>query len=123
MIISNNPLVSNSYDNVKYVEGTYRDVLIQVRDLVFLGHGLVSHPLGASIGQIQSPIRSIIVTDDKTHDEYSIETISQSIEKYDLTMGERQAKYSSQEDYEMLDLELLKSTINELEKLEKIEER
>ncbi len=119
MIISNNKLVVNKFENVISVDGLFRDVLIQARDLVYLGHKLETHPLFASIGMMHSPTRSIILSDERVYDELSLTTISQSIEKYERTMGIRNVKEKQTEDFELIDLQLLEAALNELEMIEK----
>ena len=75
-IISNNPVIRDNFDNVIFIEGDFLDVLIKVRDLVYTGHELINHPLGASIRMMFSPYRSIMVGD-KTSDnnQYYMDTI------------------------------------------------
>ncbi len=60
-IVTNNPLVKLELENLYFVEGSYEDVLIKVRDLIYEGIELISHPLGASMRMLYSPYRSIIV--------------------------------------------------------------
>ena len=49
MIVTNNPLVEkvlSKYYEVRYLpEENYRAILITVRDLVYAGHKLYTHPL------------------------------------------------------------------------------
>ena len=47
-----------------FVEGTFRDVLVKVRDMVYSGHKLVTHPLFASSRMMFSPFRTVIVGDE-----------------------------------------------------------
>ena len=39
----------------------YRDVLVQVRDLIYAGHKLLSHPQASSLKPNQTPYRTILV--------------------------------------------------------------
>ncbi|MDO5457603.1 MAG: GrdX family protein [Atopococcus tabaci] len=120
MIVTNNRKVLAQYPQAVFIEGGFRDVLVQVRDFVHLGHKLESHPLGASIGMMHSPVRSILISEHiQDYDELSQNIISQSIEKYDITMGTRNSKDDKRSDYETLDLELLDAAIEELERLKK----
>ena len=65
LIVSNNPLVRLDFENMIFVEGSYEDVLIKVRDLVYEGVELISHPLTASMRMLYSPYRSIILGNKK----------------------------------------------------------
>lgn len=108
------------YPQAVFIEGNFRDVLLQARDFIHLGYKLESHPLGASIGMMHSPVRSILISEQiQDYDELSQNIISQSIEKYDITMGTRNSKDDKRSDYETLDLELLIAAIDELERLKK----
>ncbi len=59
-IVTNNPNVKGVYEELLFVDGTFLEVLINVRDLVHQGYELISHPLGSSIRTMYSPYRSII---------------------------------------------------------------
>lgn len=87
LLITNNPLVARcmggSYP-VELVEGGYRDVLVKVRDMVYLGHTLYTHPLAGSVKPNETVYRSVAVS--KKPHEFSAEQaemISNSIMAYD----------------------------------------
>ena len=68
MIITNNDWVLDKYKdsfNVIYIDGSFKDVLIAVRDKLHLGHELLTHPLGSSVKPSETPYKSIIITDNK----------------------------------------------------------
>lgn len=113
-IISNNPVIRDNFDNVIFIEGDFLDVLIKVRDLVYTGHELINHPLGASIRMMFSPYRSIMVGD-KTSDnnQYYMETIENSIINYKKHMEVRLVDNNNNEDYATIDKDLLMSAIRE----------
>jgi hypothetical protein len=113
-IISNNPTVKEEFQNVVFVEGGFLDVLIKVRDLVYTGHELINHPLGASIRIMFSPYRSIIVGDKTTsNNQYFMETIENSIINYKKHMEVRLVDNNNNEDYRYIDKDLLMSAIRE----------
>ncbi len=63
IIITNNPEVAACWAQVtEWVEGGARAVLRRARDLVHLGHRLLSHPLAGSVKPNESPYRSVIVS-------------------------------------------------------------
>ena len=116
LIVTNNPLVNKESDNVCFVEGSYEDVLIKVRDLVYEGVELVSHPLGASMRILFSPYRSIIVGQkNKEMNLFHVETIENSIINYRKNLKSRKVDWVHADDYALIDNELLKSTFRDLE--------
>ncbi len=121
-IVTNNPSVKDKYDNVIFVNGSYRDVLFKVRDMVHTGSELINHPLGASIRMFFSPYRSIIIREnidgDVSKDNgYSIETIENSIENYNKQMQARDPDTENSEDYSFIDEELLISALGEFNRM------
>lgn len=113
-IITNNPIVKENFENILFVEGEFLDVLIKVRDLVYIGHELINHPLGASIRMMFSPYRSIIIGEKtSTNNQYFIETIENSIINYKKQMEVRLVDYDNKEDYASIDKYLLISAIRE----------
>lgn len=113
-IVTNNPTVQKSYDDVIFIKGSFEDVLIKVRDLVHSGYELINHPLGASIRMFYSPYRSIIIGQkkEKINDIY-VEIIENSIENYRKNMEVRDPDIENKEDYSLIDMELLISALGE----------
>ena len=64
-IITNNPLVRtvlSEYYTVEYYEGiSYREVLVKVRDLVYSGYELLTHPMAGSVKPNETMYKSIVV--------------------------------------------------------------
>lgn len=116
-IVSNNPVVKGKHENVIFVEGDFKDVLIKVRDLVHTGSELINHPLGASIRMFYSPYRSIIIRRKSGKaDQFHIETIENSIENYNKQMESRNPDDDNSEDYSFIDESLLDSALEEFKK-------
>ena len=116
LIVSNNPLVRLDCENMIFVEGSYEDVLIKVRDLVYEGVELVSHPLTASMRMLYSPYRSIILGNKNNKvDPFHMETIENSIIDYRKNLKNRKVDWKNKDDYAFVDYELLKSTFRDLE--------
>ena len=113
MVITNNPLLRGEAD-VQFVEGGFRDVLVRVRDLVYTGHELVSHPLFASLGMMFSPYRTVILGEGTA--EPSAEhacIIEDSIISYDhVTQGRQRVEWND-EDYARMDYELYEAACRE----------
>ncbi len=65
ILITNNPKVKND-ETIRclkeYVDGSYRDVLIAVRDRVHKGHKLLSHPLSGSVKPNETPYKSVLIS-------------------------------------------------------------
>lgn len=111
-IVTNNIAVKKDFNNVLFIEGTFEDVLIKVRDLVHQGVELISHPLGASISMLFSPCRSIIVGEKKdVINSYHIEAIENSIINYRNTNKGRKVNMKNVDDYALIDAELLKTAL------------
>ena len=123
MIITNNPAVTAAYEqmkNVRYVEGSYRDVLVEVRNLVHIGHEQVTHPLMGSLKPNETPYRSVVVSDEPVqgcHTE-AILIIEESIAVFDRfarTARPDRGAYASENakrDFREIDLSLLKSALD-----------
>lgn len=114
IIITNNPLVAEKYINVFCIEGSVEETLIKVRDLVYQGYELVSHPLAASLRMLFSPYRSVIVGPKKeTLNFEHAEIIESSIHKYKNHMDVRKKDEANREDYKKIDLLLLESALQD----------
>lgn len=114
IIVTNNPLVREEFEDVLFVQGSFREVLVKVRDMIHQGQELINHPLGASIRMIYSPYRSIIMGDiTEEAREFYTQTIESAIENYDKHMQKRNVDFENSEDYARIDRELLLSAIEE----------
>jgi hypothetical protein len=114
VIVTNNPQVGKDLGKVELVDGSFEDVLIKVRDLVYQGHQLISHPIGASMRMLFSPYRSVLVGVERTQikEVYSL-TIESSIDTFRRSTANRNVDYVNADDYARIDLELLKEAIKE----------
>ncbi len=67
-IITNNPLVKtvlSDWYKVEYHEGvSYRDILVMVRNLVYEGYELHTHPMAGSVKPNETMFKSIVVGTD-----------------------------------------------------------
>ena len=116
MIITNNQRVAENHQGAIYINGDMNELYKKVRDFVYIGHKLHTHPLSASIGMLHSPVKSVILSDDKHFDQSSMKIISESIQKYTILIGKRKPKMTRQSDYELLDLELTSTALGELKR-------
>jgi hypothetical protein len=114
LIITNNPLVAEKYENVLWTDGSVEKTLIIVRDFIHQGYELVSHPLAASLRMLFSPYRSIII--DKKKEKLNFEhaqIIEDSIIKYKKHMDLRKTDEKTRDDYKKIDLLLLEAALSE----------
>jgi len=67
-IITNNPLVKTvlgEFYNVEFHEGkSYREILVMVRDIVYNGYELMTHPMAGSVKPNETMFKSIVVGTD-----------------------------------------------------------
>lgn len=116
-VVTNNPLLKEE-DEVLFVEGTFRDVLVKVRDLVYEGHKLVTHPLFASSRMMFSPFRTVIVGErQEKPSEFECQIIENSIQSYDIATAHRNRQPEHDDDYAFLDQSLYQAALEELEQL------
>lgn len=115
--VTNNPRLMDKEGAIP-VDGTFRDVLIKVRDMVHAGYELISHPLFASSRMMFSPFRSILVGQkmDTPRIEF-IEIIENSIISYDNAMARRNRQPEHDDDYAYVDESLFYSALEEIERL------
>lgn len=65
IIITNNPMVRDEFSEkyqVDYAEISFEDILKKVRDKVYLGHQLLTHPLSGSVKPNETPYKSIMIS-------------------------------------------------------------
>lgn len=114
LIVTNNPALSKDLGKCQMVEGSFEDVLLKVRDLVYEGHELISHPIGASMRMLFSPYRSVLVgpRTSEIKEIYAL-TIENSIDTFRRSTANRKVDLENADDYARIDIELLKGAINE----------
>lgn len=115
IIVTNNPIVAEKYENLFFIDGSVEKILIKVRDMVHEGYELISHPLAASLRMIYSPYRSVIVGNyqAKVVDFLSAEIIEDSIIKFKRLTDHRKMDIANNADYQTVDLNLLESALSE----------
>lgn len=116
IIITNNSMVrdelSTSYQ-VEYEDISYEDVLRKVRDRVYAGHKLLTHPLSGSVKPNETPYKSVMIsTEPGKLDLESVEIIERAIHscaKFEF----RSDKYKPEvyEDFRTIDFTLISSAI------------
>ena len=116
IIITNNPLVKEELGglyNVEYFEISYEDILKTVRDRIYKGHELLTHPLSGSVKPNETPYKSIMISEDVRGLDVSqmriIESAIQSCKKFQF----KSDKYAPEvyEDFQVVDLTLISSAL------------
>lgn len=118
LIITNNPMVMQCMGKTKairFLEGkTYREVLIAVRDLVYAGHTLYTHPLSGSVKPDETPYKSVVVSKvPHTFDVEQAGIIADAILTFDkFSPKERKLAEKILEDFQLIDYTLLSGAID-----------
>ena len=70
LILTNNPMVKEHLEGrgrftIRFEpERSFREILVEARDLVYAGHILYTHPLAGSVKPNETPYKSLIVSVD-----------------------------------------------------------
>lgn len=120
--VTNNPLMKDEPDiTIEFVEGTFRDVLVRVRDMVYEGHELITHPLFASLGMMWSPFRTVIVGERRARStEFELNTVEEAIASYDQVTQGRLRQPQHDDDYAWMDRDLYRSALEEVAMIRKV---
>ena len=112
LIITNNPLVVQCMPRdfaVEYENITYREILVKVRDKVYGGHRLYTHPLAGSVKPNETPYKSVVISKlPKIMEMDEAQIISSSIETFDKFKPiVRQLPERVLKDFQLIDYTLL----------------
>ena len=112
LIITNNPLVVQCMPKdfaVEYENITYREILVKVRDKVYGGHRLYTHPLAGSVKPNETPYKSVVISKlPKKMEMDEAQIISSSIETFDKFKPiVRQLPERVLKDFQLIDYTLL----------------
>jgi hypothetical protein len=102
---------------MKFNQGNYYDVLIEVRNLVHQGYELITHPLMGSVKPNETPYRSIMLKKGIITDTQSVEIIENSIQTYEKFEKMKPSPKWSQsilEDFQFVDLRLFESSLDSI---------
>ena len=122
IILTNNPDVAQTCQdrNVLWVDGSYRDVLIEARDLIHQGRRLQTHPLMGSLKPNETPYRSVAVSSEQGDlDMDSLLLIENAIETFDkfaqVTRPDRGVNTPERmlADFRLIDLSLIESALED----------
>ncbi len=119
LILTNNPLVPACMEGrglytVQFQpERSFREILVEARDLVYAGHVLYTHPLAGSVKPNETPYKSLIVSrEPHGFDAQHGEMIASAIAVFDKfkPLG-RTFPPSVLEDFQLIDYTLLAGAI------------
>ena len=122
IILTNNPDVAQTFQDRKvlWVDGSYRDVLIEARDLIHQGHRLLTHPLMGSLKPNETPYRTVAVSSETGPlDLDSLQLIENAVETFDkfarVTRPDRGVNTPERmlADFRMIDLSLIESALED----------
>ena len=116
-IITNNPLVvrcmSNYYTTECY-DLSFREILVKVRDMVYEGYELHTHPIAGSVKPNETPYKSVVVS--KTKKGFNMEhaeMCSNSIITFDkFTPIVRELPQRILDDFQLIDYTLLAGALD-----------
>ena len=113
LIITNNPLVERclrEYYEVSFLpDESYRGILVLVRDKIYLGHKLYTHPLSGSVKPNETPYKSVVISE-AVHgfDAGEAEIISNCIAAFDkFSPRKRPLSDKILNDFQLIDYTLL----------------
>ena len=116
VIGTNNPKVRDELGqefDVDYADITYREILCKVRDMIYEGHKLLTHPLSGSVKPNETPYKSILVA--KKTGKMDVQDAS-IIENSIITADKFSVKFpempqSVREDFQLIDSTLIRSAL------------
>lgn len=122
-MVSNNPKAFEAYKDDPFVEvdylegGSYEDVVTRVRDRVFAGWHLLTHPQASNLRPCQSPYKTILISDKIRVNPFQldVEYVTGMMESFRKHMEGRQAPIWSERilpDFMTVDLDVVESALN-----------
>ena len=115
ILVTNNPMTKKYCESdyaIEYLETSFHDVLIRVRDLIHAGHALLTHPLSGSVKPNETPYKSVVLSGQSgTTDEQSVRIIGECIlasEKF----TPREIPENYLKDLQVVDYSLLRSAVD-----------
>lgn len=121
IIITNNPLVNEKYNNicsVEFYEVDYLGILKNVRDYIHRGHILLTHPLSGSVKPNETPYKTIIVKKDRESLDFkSLKIIEDSIATTKKFLENEKTPCWNErilKDFQVIDLSLIENAIDKM---------
>lgn len=123
ILVTNNPRAAEKYADAKSIRPDfsdkwgYRDVLVHVRDMVYGGWHLLTHPQASNLKPNQCPYKTVLISDALAPQpfERDVELIESAIAAYDkFTKGMTPPAWSDKalSDFQTVDLSVIDSAVN-----------
>lgn len=118
IVLTNNTEVMAAYPEADFIHGSATDVLTRARDLVHIGHCLLSHPLMGSVKPNHSPYKTVVLrASPSALDLPSLSVIEGALATFRRFLAD-QALPDWDEvtlaDFRLIDFELAKNTLADL---------
>lgn len=116
IIVTNNPQVVESYQKDKEIlfkEVDFKEILTVVRDLVYQGKELLTHPLSGSVKPLETHYKSVLVskTDKGPADFRSVQLIENALSACSKFAYKNDDDEQTLEDMQAVDLALISGAI------------
>lgn len=115
LIVSNNPLVRDTYEgkyNVEYFDVSYVNLLNKVKKYCEEGHKILSHPLSGSVKPKETPYKSVLVSINKGEiDINSLRIIINSLDSCDKFDKINSGNNQADKDFQLVDCSLISSAL------------
>lgn len=122
IVITNNSSVFEKYDGkietVYLSEHNYLETMEYVRDMIHIGHYLMTHPLSGSLKPNETPFKSIVISKSKNDIDFDslliIEEGIASAKKF--IEGKVTPNYTEKvlNDFRLIDLSIIENAINRM---------
>lgn len=122
IVLTNNPLVYEKLNGKKetiYCEGSYEEILKEIRNKIHEGHTLLTHPLSGSVKPNETPYKSVLISKEKgALDNTSIMLIENAIQACQK-FKDRTKLYKPEvyRDFQLIDWTLLESAMGSADTL------
>ncbi|MDO5027864.1 MAG: GrdX family protein [Bacillota bacterium] len=117
IITNNKSFLTYKKVPVEYVDGSYLDVFIKVRDYVHKNHKLITHPLYGNIPPTTTFFRTLVIEEGDHLDFQSLELIENSISKVERIIKKDKAKEITEaieKDLAFIDYTLISETLDNI---------
>lgn len=122
-MVTNNPKAFEAYKDSPFVDvdyfegGSYEDVVTRVRDRVFGGWHLLTHPQASNLRPCQSPFKTILISDKIAPNPFQldIEYVTNMMESFQKHMQGKEPPVWSERilpDFMTVDLDVVESALN-----------
>ena len=116
--ITNNRLILDICPEAVFIEGSPEEVYLQARDLIHKGWKFVAHPQYGNFNPARHPYRTLILSEPEgvspPLDLESFALLESALEKFISESRQTTVKGQFDDDYALLDRELIKSVMAQL---------